>query len=231
EYDIPIDAALFTLEPPADATIVDCRIDPELRDVIDEAMEAVKTLPLHEIGEAAPILVNEGRRFDRWREWEGWRQNRVGHREEYSDGRVTGGTPREEWVYWVRRYAYVHDQDHYRNSFFTIRAHQWLRHLKDGRPGGWPADAPSEVIRDEKDGRRSARIVGYFTLPPAERSKEVLTLDLDAKRLTERELYVWMDDEWRLAMRIQFDYPDELPDRIFEFQPPPGVKIDDLRKR
>ncbi len=237
EYDIPIDAALFTLEPPADATVVDCRIDLELRDVIDEAMEAVETLPLHEIGEEAPMFHNEGRRFDRWKEWEGWRQNRVGHREEYSDGRVTGGTPREEWVCW-ERYAYVHDQDHYRNSFFTIRAHQWLRSLKQGRAGGWPADSPPEVIREEKDGHRLARIVGYFTHPPpaieknqsAERSKEVLTLDLDAKRLTERELYVWLDEEWRLAGRVQFDYPDELPPGIFDFDPPPGVKIDDLRR-
>ncbi len=236
EYDIPIDVELFTFEPPEDATVVDCRLDSELREVIDEAIQAVKTLPMHEIGEEAPVFHNEGRRFDRWHEWEGWRQNGVGYRVEDSWSNVRGGNPRENW-YYSKRDGYIREQRHYPDSFFTSRAHAWLWGLKQGRPGGRTPDAPTQVIREEENGRRLARLVAFFTfMPPSieknespERSKQVLTLDLEAKRLVERELYVWLDDEWRLAGRVRFDYLEELPDGIFDLDPPPGVKIDDLR--
>ena len=62
-----------------------------------------------------------------------------------------------------------------------------------------------------------------------ERSKEVLTLELDAKRLIERELYVWMEDQWRLAEHVELDYPDQLPPGIFDFDPPAGAEIFDQR--
>ncbi len=238
EYDMPLDAALFTFEPPADATIVDCRIDSELREVIQQAIKAVKTLPMHEIGEEAPLYHNDTRRFYGFDKWEGWRQNGVGERTEYVNGTVNGATPQQRWAYSTKaKDGYITDRDPSSNSFFTSQAHAWLRGLQTGRAGGYPADAKPEVIRGEKDGRRLARVVGYFTSrPPSiekkqlpERSKEVLTLDLDAKRLVERELYIWLDDQWRLAEHVELDYPDELPPGIFEPDPPAGVHLDDLR--
>lgn len=241
EYDVHVDPALFIFQSPAGATIVDCRIDSELREVIAHAIEALKTLPIHETGGWFPFPCDKERDFDRWESWEAWREYAIGYRQEYSYGVVHGGNIREEWylgqsIDAFRRDARVEDQY---MSHFGGRAYYCLLALQrgeSGRVGRYPLEDAPEVIREEDNGRTLARFVGFFVTPSdtnavSERCKEVTTLDVDAQRLVEYELYVWSNNQWRLAQRLQCDYLDELPPGIFDFDPPPGGIIEDLRKR
>jgi len=44
-------------------------------------------------------------------------------------------------------------------------------------------------------------------------------------------VYVLVDDDWKVAERVKYDYPAQLPESVFEFSPPPGTEVEDLRKR
>ncbi len=243
EYDAPMDPALFTLEFPPGATTVDCRLDPELAEVFREAKEAVRTLPVHEVGRDRGLLPGPAVQPGRWRTWEAWRQRGVGYREEHSSGEVQGGTIRERWRYLGRR-GYIADQPALYPRGCALAAMRWLEDVQRGQLGPRKPRNPvkPEVTREERDGRRFARVTlhasypagntEYDETPPRqERIYRECLFDLDAERLSQSTLYVWCEDQWHVIEDVELDYPDQLPPDIFQFDPPPGVEIDDRRNR
>jgi len=247
EYDMPVDLALFTFQPPPGATVIECRLEPELREVIKEATEAARTLPIHELGRAAQMYVDGTRHWDAMRQWEAWRENGIGFREEYADGEVKGGSRRERWLH-KGQYGMIEDVDEERVLWTRPMVVQYLKSLQRGELWGMPIDGEPQVRHDERNGRRLAGVVIHGEHPydicertdsglheivghGREQQKRVYTFDCDQERLVECEQYVLEEGEWRMFERRELDYPDELPEGIFEFDPPPDAKIHDLRER
>ncbi len=237
EYDIALDPALFTFEPPAGARVVEWRFDEPVRELIKEAMEAVRTLPMHEVGQRARVFRSRGQWFDRWSKWEAWRHNGVGYRMESDSGVVLGANMHEHW-YHSDGHGFIED---WNPGYAKCRPPilGWLEPLQRGELAT-PARHRKEpkVARYEKNGRTLLRIVTYRTDPSLESAERALkherreyAFDVDAKRIAEYAVYVLVDDEWKPAKRVRYDYPEQLPPGIFDFDPPPGVEIDDRRNR
>lgn len=233
ECDVTIDPALFTLQVPPGATVIDYRRDPALLAVIEEAAEALKSGWVHEVVENVLLAEEEEPDANRWREWEAWRQGGVGYRIEYADGEIRVGNRGDAWCYSpgdrkCRRYQY---------DDATTRPDEYERLV--GMLKGWPDKIDrNEVTYEERDGRRFAHVVVW--VPPAGlygqrhtfETKTTYTFDLDKKRLTQHEHYRGDGSEWLWKRRTQLDYHEELPDGIFSFNPPPGARIEEgLRER
>ena len=86
---------------------------------------------------------------------------------------------------------------------------------------------PYDLCQPTEPGSPTFEIVGHGR----EQQKRLYEFDCDQERLVECEQYVLEEDEWRMFERRELDYPDELPEGIFEFDPPPDAKIHDLRER
>jgi len=247
EYNIRVDPSLFVFEPPEDARVIDTRLDDDMRAVIDDAAKALRTRPIREEGWAVHRFVNDNRRhWDAPDEWVAWRRHGEGMRRE------AGGTIEVETRY--RRClldpdgrALIVDKERPDSRHLELKpmALQHVQELSSGTIWGRLLDDPPTVTREERGGRRVAYVtvegehtydicrpsdrddVGFeFVGTDQERRRRVLTFDLDARRLIRVEHYVLEDGDWRLFERLELEYPEELPEGIFEFHPPPGTTVD-----
>ncbi len=248
EYDVLVDPSLFVFEPPEDARVIDTRLDDDMRAVINDAGEALRTWPIREEGWAVERFVGDlERRWDEPDEWVAWRLNGEGSREEHAGGRVVIRTPDELVQWWGGDYACIQDNHDPYGDPSPVRpmALQHVQELSSGTMWGRLLDGPPSVTREERGGRRVACVtvegehtydicrpsdrddVGFeFAGTGQERQRRVLTFDLDARRLIRCEHYVLEDGEWRLSERLELEYPEELPEGVFEFHPPPGTTVD-----
>ena len=70
-----------------------------------------------------------------------------------------------------------------------------------------------------------------FDKRPVECERREYLFDVEAKRIVESSVYVLVDNEWKPAERVKYEYPAQLPESVFESSPPPGVEAEDLRRR
>ena len=235
DYDTPMDPALFTLEVPPDATVIDCR-DLPLRNVIQRAKETLLNGPVHEQGKERQCPENQS--AGPWYTSEAWYQYGVGVRREFGNRLVQGGNDLVRWHYTDTEGQI---EDTYDPEFTKPGAWFWL-HLREGV--SFELDSKPQVIQEEKDGRSVAHLTlvhsyesvrngGEGPEEPSSRQrlKHVFTFDLETERLTRQEWYVLRGGQWQQVAWEQIDYPDELPPGIFDFGPPPDARVDDLRKR
>ncbi len=229
EYDIAVDPALFEFETPAGAKVVDARIG-SLQEIIDEAMEAAETTPIHEVmelnGQASP-RTESGLTWDYPEKREAWMRHGVGSRQEWSSKRGTTVHVRHGQTEWYgdREYADVSETT---DELDEASAVMWLSNVKQNfpRPG-----RPSEMEQQERDGKPVVVLTRYFTVEVvrANPAKEVLAFELHPSRLVERSLYYEVEGEWRLGEHSKYEYLDELPEGVFDFEPQPGVVLEDRR--
>lgn len=222
-YDLSLDPAMFPTPPP-DATVIDYRPDPTLLAVIKQAADALRTLPVHEVSQNRPLAEGEEPKQDSWPEWEAWRQGGVGYRIEPADGYIQVGNRGNAWSYRPKdRKCYLNQ---YNDETTRPHEHQWLRNMPED---GTHIDR-NEVAYRQQEGRRFVDVVirPRYGLDDSawRRSKRVYTFDLESNRLVQHETRSRRGDDWRFERRVRIDYPRELPDGIFGFNPPPGARVE-----
>jgi outer membrane lipoprotein-sorting protein len=228
EYDIAVDPALFEFETPAGAKVVDARIG-SLQEIIDEAMKAAETTPIHEVMEldAHPSRTESGLSWDYPERREDWMLHGVGSRHEWTSKRGTTVHVRHGQTEWhgYGQHAYVEETD---DEVDEASAVSWLANVKQNFPR---PDRPNEMDQEERDGKPVVVLTRYFTVEMvrANPAKEVLVFELHPSRFVERSLYYEVEGEWRLGEHSKYEYLDELPEGVFDFEPPPGVVLEDRR--
>lgn len=228
EYGVTVDPALFEFEPPAEATVVDARIG-SVRGILDEALKAAEGTPIHEVTEEKVRLSRRQANwldFDHPRRREAWYLRGVGSRREWADGGVQVRQGRTVWDLGPRG-ASVTETD---NGPDQALAFDWLFSLK---MQVFPTDRPTEVTPGERDGAPIVQVTSYFTnrltAEVTHKTKLVLVFGLHPGRLIESSCYYDVAGEWRLGEHTRLGYPEKLPEGVFEFKPPPGVTVRDMR--
>ena len=259
EYDVSIDPALFAIELPAGARVIDARLG-DLRELIAEARQAAETRVVHEIREQKWELVGTAKgqtvmSFDCPSTRESWCLYGVGER-------YTWNRPEwrpEDWsrsTPHTRSFHVRHGDTRWswtlRPSSSTPRpvkvfienekgdiAPDALEALNQLKGDTTKLSGSIEIDRKERKGKPVAEIVRYISPDPNAKDwpkysntekKDILVFELETKTLVESMWYAVVEGQWRLTSHLTFEYLEEIPEGIFEPDPPPGAQIEDLRR-
>ena len=259
EYDVSIDPALFAIELPAGARVIDARLG-DLRELIAEARQAAETRVVHEIREQKWELVGTAKgqtvmSFDCPSTRESWCLYGVGERYAWNHPECRP----EDWSrsrphsrsFYVRRGDTAWSWSLRPSSSTPRPARVFIENAKgDIAPDALVAldelkgyttklSRSLEIDCKERKGKPVAEIVRYISPDPNAKDwpkysntekKDILVFELETKTLVESMWYAVVEGQWRLASHSTFEYLEEIPEGIFEPDPPPGAQIEDLRR-
>lgn len=218
EYDVEVPDEIMRFSPPPGVKVTDLRAVPW-----QAAHEAADALPSHSITVWKPIMEGEPCQLGRIEVTETWAQGASGsmRQESSSCKEVIVSTAVGTWI-----------ADHEREGMHCSRLAPWIR-LASRKVWSFEDLHCDEVelTRRESGGEEILEVSHVADEPSVSEMhrgkraplgrpwpfKTVTVFSVERKRLIERRKYMGEGDSWRWTETTVVDYPESLPDDIFQF--------------